>query len=113
MVATGLPNPNSGIDGVTLHDGRQLLVYNHTTREGPFPRGREMINVAVSKNGKQWLAALTLDKQKGEHSYPAVIQTRDRLVHATYTYHRKKIKHVVIDPAKLELRPILDGQWPK
>ena len=105
--ATSLPNPSSGIDGVTLRDGRGLLVYNHTARD------REMLNVAISLDGKKWHAAAVLENRPGEYSYPAVIQTRDGLVHVTYTYDRKKIKHVVLDPAKL--RPYdftSDGNWP-
>ncbi len=110
MTATELPNPNSGTDAVTLADGRQLLVYNHSLRNG---RGRGLLNVAVSEDGKHWKAALVLEDEKGEFSYPAVIQTADGLVHITYTHRRKKIKHVVVDPEKLVLRDIVDGQWPE
>jgi len=109
---TRLPNPNSGTDAVTLSDGRQLLVYNHTRRNEGTPRGRQMLNVAVSSDGIDWQAALVLEKERGEFSYPAVIQSDDGLVHITYTWQRKRIRHVVLDPAKLELRPIPNGRWP-
>jgi predicted neuraminidase len=104
---TNLPHPGSGIDGVTLSDGRQLLVYNHTVR------GRTPLNVAVSTDGKKWDAALVLENTPGEYSYPAVIQTPDGLVHITYTWKRQRVKHVVVDPAKLALKPISDGKWPE
>ncbi|MHC4645383.1 MAG: sialidase family protein [Planctomycetota bacterium] len=107
MVATSLPNPNSGIDAVTLSDGRQLLVYNHTAD------GRSPLNVAVSEDGKVWKAALVLEDEPGEYSYPAVIQTSDGMVHTTYTWKRRKVKHVVIDPAKLVERDMVNGEWPK
>jgi len=86
---------------VTLEDGRQLLVYNHTLRSGDFPAVRNMLNVAVSDNGKDWSVLMTLERQKAEFSYPAVIQAPDGLVHITYTYKRQTIKHVVIDPELL------------
>jgi len=106
LVATHLPNPDAGTDALTLADGRALLVYNHTTK------GRRVLNVAVSDDGRGWQAALVLENQPGEYSYPAVIQTTDGLVHVTYTWRRERIKHVVLDPARLELRPIRDGAWP-
>jgi predicted neuraminidase len=101
MTATWLPNPNAGTDAVTLSDGRQLLVYNHTLRSGDFPAVRNMLNVAVSVDGTDWIMAMTLERQKDEFSYPAVIQASDGLVHITYTYMRQTIKHVVIDPEKI------------
>ena len=97
MELTNLPNPNSGIDAVTLADGRQLLVYNHTARV------RSPLNVAVSEDGTAWKAALVLEAEPGEFSYPAVIQDSDGLVHITYTWKRQRIKHVVVDPKKLTL----------
>lgn len=112
LKATSLPNPNSGIDAVTLADGRHLLVYNHTGRLSLSPRDREMLNVAVGDDGKRWQAALVLEKEPGEFSYPAVIQTKDGLVHLTYTHQRLRVKHVVVDPSKLELREFEDGKWP-
>ena len=109
-----LPNPNSGTDAVTLRDGRHVLVYNHTTIRAPDKGGpRSPLNVAVSRDGRQWHAALVLETQPGEFSYPAVIQTNDGLVHLTYTWKRQTIRHVVVDPSKLVLREMVDGKWPE
>lgn len=107
MKLGSLPNPNAGTDAVTLADGSQLLVYNHT------PRGRSPLNVAVSKDGIEWQAALVLEDEPGEYSYPAVIQAKDGTVHITYTWKRERICHVAVDPAKLTLRPIRVGKWPE
>ncbi len=94
-----LPNPNSGLDAVTMRDGRHLIVYNHTTE------GRSPLNVAVSSDGRTWSAVAILESEPGEYSYPAVIQTRDGRVHVTYTWRRQRIKHVVLDPATLRAKP--------
>jgi len=115
LAATSLPNPNSGIDGVTLKDGRQLLVYNHVVTAAGKWGDRAPLNVAISEDGKTWKAALVLEPgpPEAEYSYPAVIQTNDGLVHITYTWNRKKVKHVVVDPRKLKLQEMKDGVWPK
>jgi len=106
-----LPNPDAGTDAVMLNDGRALLVYNHST--GSDGRDREFLNVAVSRDGKKWQAALVLENQEGEYSYPAVIQTSDGLVHVTYTWKRERIKHVVLDPRHFNVKEIRNGQWPE
>ncbi|MDR0902636.1 MAG: exo-alpha-sialidase [Opitutaceae bacterium] len=115
MTLTGLPNPNSGTDAVTLKDGRHLLVYNHTTQRPGGKNGpRSPLNVAISADGKHWKGALVLENNPGnEFSYPAVIQTSDGLVHITYTWRRQHIQHVVVDPAKLVLRDMDGGGWPE
>ena len=95
IALTSLPNPNSGIDAVTLSDGRHLIVYNHTTQ------GRSPLNVAVSRDGRTWNPVHVLESEPGEYSYPAVIQAADGRVHVTYTWKRQRIKHVVLDTASL------------
>jgi predicted neuraminidase len=95
MTATALPNPSAGIDAVRLKDGRFLLVYN------PTKTGRAKLEIALSADGKSWGAGVVLEDSPGEYSYPAMIQTSDGLVHVTYTWKRERIKHVVVDPARL------------
>jgi len=99
--ATHLPNPNAGTDAVTLKDGRQLLVYNHTIRRGAFPAGRNMLNIALSDDGKTWRPVITLERDQGEYSYPAVIQAANGTIHIAYTWRRQTVKHVTINPKKL------------
>lgn len=114
---TTLPNNNSAIDAVTLKDGRHLLIYNHSTREDETcgRKGRGILTLAVTEDGVNWEAAAVLEYRTGavQYSYPSIIQTKDGLVHISYSWHRKRIKHVVVDPAKIKGVPIVDGVWPK
>ncbi|HTR28679.1 MAG TPA: sialidase family protein [Puia sp.] len=99
LTATTLLNPNSGIDAVTLKDGRQLIAYNPDTAGNQWSDGRARLRMAISDDGKHWRDILDLENRTtGEYSYPAVVQTSDGLLHITYTYDRKNIKHVVIRP---------------
>ena len=104
LTATELPNPNSGTDAVTLVDGRQLIVYNHSAHRPDEAKGnRWPLDVAVSDDGLVWRRVVTLESEPrtSGYAYPAVIQSADSLIHITYTWDRKMIKHVVLDPKKL------------
>jgi predicted neuraminidase len=105
LAAIDLPNPNSGTDAVTLADGRQLLVYNHAAHrpDQPGKGNRYPLNIAVSDDGVAWRPVLTLESTPvgNGYAYPAVIQAPNGLVHITYTWDRKRIKHLVVDPKLL------------
>jgi predicted neuraminidase len=96
MTATSLPNPSAGIDAVRLADGRFLLAYNPTASR------RSPLALAVSRDGRSWQRAVTLEDDDGEYSYPALIQGRDGRVHVTYTWRRQRIHHVVMEPKRIE-----------
>lgn len=90
---TDLPNPNSGIDGVRLKNGSWALAYNHSKVD------RTPLNLALSEDeGQSWRKVATLEDQAGEFSYPALIQGGDGALHLTYTWNRRHIKYVAIDP---------------
>jgi predicted neuraminidase len=95
MQPLDLPNPDSGIDAVMLADGRALLVYNHSRR------GRTPLNLALSGDGQRWRPSRVLEDAPGEYSYPAVIQGADGRIHITYTWQRRRIRHVELEPAEL------------
>ena len=99
---TKLPNPNSGIDAVTLKNGMHLLVYNPTINSNDKGfNDRAKLNVAISKDGKQWTIVVVLENgTTEEYSYPAVIEAQDGKVHITYTYDRKNVKYVILEPGK-------------
>ena len=104
LTAAELPNPNSGTDAVTLADGRQLIVYNHSGhRAGEAKGNRYPLDVAISPDGLKWKHVAVLEDEPvgSGYAYPAVIQSADGRVHITYTRDRKTIKHVVLDPNKL------------
>jgi predicted neuraminidase len=112
----GLPNNNSGIEALTLADGRHLLLYNHLGGQGNNGWGkRHAIHLAVSEDGIVWKALAVIEKAKeGEFSYPAMIQTKDGLVHMTYTWNRKRVKHVIINPENLQPGMVLNEEaWPE
>ena len=98
---TNLRHPDSGIDALTLKDGRFLLVFNNSYVE------RARLEVAISTDGINWKHAFTIEPDEvGDYSYPAVIQSEDNLVHITYSYQKRQIMHVVLDPDKFELTPL-------
>jgi len=129
---TNVPNPNSGTDAVTLKNGMQLLVYNHSVRaKGQWSGPRFPLAIALSKDGITWKALEIIEDEPGEYSYPAVIQTNDGLVHITYScktgdiikgqtggsiYENEHIKHVTVDVSKINfnsLKDITGNNWPE
>lgn len=111
MTATNLPNANSGVEVVTLKDGRHLLIYNHQSSDrGAFGR-RGLLNLAISSDGIEWKKVGVLEQEKDEEfSYPAIIQTSDGKVHMTYTWKRERVKHVVVDPGKIQPGAVLSRE---
>jgi predicted neuraminidase len=72
-----------------------------------------MLNLAISEDGVQWRKVAVLEQQeRAEFSYPAIIQTKDGLVHMTYTWKRQRVKHVTVDPDQIQAGDLLGrGNW--
>jgi predicted neuraminidase len=93
-----LPNPGSGLDGVRLHNGHWLLVYNDAVE------GRNQLAVSISEDeGRSWTRTRHLERHEtGQYHYPAVVQGRDGTVHVVYSYFvdgGKSMKYVAFDEA--------------
>lgn len=106
LTGLGITLANSAIAALRLRDGKFLLVYNPTGKPVSDKDWgqRRPLSVAISADGRQWRRVLdleTADIREG-YAYPCVVLGSDGLVHLTYTWGRKRIRHVVIDPSKLE-----------
>jgi len=95
-----IPNPGSSVDVVALKSGRWLMVCNDTEE------GRHSLAAMLSEDqGRTWKWVRHLERRdpgKGSFSYPSIIQTRDGLIHVTYSYHvpeGESIKHVAFNEA--------------
>jgi len=95
-----LPNPDSGLDAISLTDRRLLLAFNDSAK------GRENLRLAMSADeGRTWARVATLAEEPGaDFSYPFLMQTRNGDVHIVYTWKRKAIKHIVFNAAWLDAR---------
>ncbi len=83
-----LPNPNSGIDAVRLHDGRIVLAFNNSYN------ARTPLNLAVSRDGEHFTVFKTLEDGPGQYSYPAIVQAANGDLLITYSWRRQTIKFV-------------------
>jgi alpha-L-fucosidase len=93
-----LPNPNSGIDALSLSNGWQLLVYNPMLAGKEWWAGRSVLKVALSRNGLDWKDFVTLEEQtSGEYSYPAVISDSRQIIRIAYTDNRTNIRFVDLE----------------
>ncbi len=97
-VDTEIPNPSSSLEVVVLRNGHWVMVYNDTENN------RNSWAVSVSKNeGKswEWTRHIGQSVNKSESfSYPSLIQSKDGLLHLTYSYRNlsgKTIMYAVFD----------------
>lgn len=99
---TELPNPDSGFDMIRTEDGSILAVINNSFKN------RENLSLFVSEdNGTSWrLIKVLEDRQGKEYSYPSITKSLKGFYHITYTYERKRIKHVMFNEIWLKKQKI-------
>ena len=93
-------NNNSGIDVVTLPDGRFVMVANPLGRNpGEFYGERYPLCVFLSGDGVNWenIATLASEPVVEGYCYPSVIYGSDGALHIVYTWDRKKICYARIE----------------
>ncbi len=98
LTDTTLPNPNAGFDMIRLNNGAYLGVINNSFND----RGNLSMMISYN-NGKTWKVLKVLeDIYKNEYSYPSISRSNSGLYHVSYTYNRRRIKHVVFNEAWVE-----------
>ncbi len=96
-IETRFPNPNSSVELIKLRGGNLLFIYNHSMHE------RTPLRAVVSRDaGKTWSSGIDIASGTGSFSYPTAIQTRDGVIHITFTSdERTKIRHAILEESDL------------
>ncbi len=93
MRPTAIPHPNAAFDARRLACGRFLLVHH------PSAVGRDRLVASLSEDGASWRRVLDLEAEPGcEFSYPFLHQEESGLVHLVYSWKRRRIAHLVLEP---------------
>lgn len=99
---TEIPNTAS-VELLVMQNGYWAFVGND------IDDGRYQLSLYLSDDeGKTWKYRTRLEsapKDQGSFSYPSLLQTKDGMLHITYSYHlnnkQKSIKYIVVDPGKI------------
>ena len=101
-----IPNPDSSVSVVKLANGNWVMICNDLTgQDGRHGRSR-LAAYLSDDEGATWKWSRKIENSttppeyKPHASYPTVIQTRDGMIHVTYTYtptDGETIKHVAFD----------------
>ena len=90
--ATELPNPGTSVEAIVLKNGEWVIVYND------IEDGRHSIAISLSDNeGESWEWTKNLEKRnkgEGSYSYPSLIQSKDGMIHISYSFHEKDKKTI-------------------
>ena len=81
---SNLPNPGAGIEAIRLENGHWAMIYNDSVKE------RNSLALSISDDeGATWKWTRHVEKGpsgQGSFHYPSLIQTRDGMLHVTYTH---------------------------
>ncbi len=93
---TDFPNNNSGLDAVTLPDGRFAMVCNPV---GDNWGARYPLCVYLSDDGLNWKEYVNLDWEpvRSGYCYPSMIVGSDGALHIAYTWDRKRIRYARVE----------------
>jgi predicted neuraminidase len=99
-----ISNPNAALAALTLANGTRLMVLNN------IEVGRHrLVMVTFDLNSSQWKVVQVLEDdeslaqdQRREFSYPYLISVSGEDAHLTYTWDRKRIRHVYFPTAWLK-----------
>lgn len=87
VTATELPNPDAGISGLQLSDGRLLVAFNDSAKD------RSNLTLAIaSKDRKTWRRIVALENEPDANfSYPFLMRSSDGMIRMAYTRRGKAI----------------------